>query len=344
MIPTIYRIDKFEEYLDFQYANENFFKSHTIKASAILQKFDEPVYDDLYEQWKIENKKELLRLNSSLDNFKQLISVIRKKKVVPFIGSGLSASSGYETWTKFLTTLANEANELERVEQLLNDNLYEEASEYLMEKLGKENFNSKVDLKFGSPIGKIQGIVNDLPKATNGTIVTTNFDKLVETAFLNNGIRLDIIHGNEDKEFHRCFVSGDNYLLKLHGSINDTKSRVFTKTEYEEAYLLDGELDFNKPLPENLSKIYLNSTLLFLGCSLENDRTLQLFKTIKEQYGERKIPRHFTIISAPETKKELVEREKFLTEHMIFPIWYPYQEYDKLNEIFELLLYEIENE
>ncbi|MFA6192624.1 MAG: SIR2 family protein [Sulfurimonas sp.] len=335
----------FNNYIDEVYQDNLFFqKFHHIKPSETLHQFEEIQYDELCEEWKIEYKKQLLSINSSLDNFKQLVNVIRKKKVVPFIGSGLSASSGYETWTNFLITLANEANELEAVEQLLNDNLYEEASEYLMEKLGKENFNSKVDLKFGSPVGKIQGMINDIPKATNGTIITTNFDKLVETVFQNNGIRLDIIHGNEDKEFHRGFVSGDNYLLKLHGSINDTKSRVFTKTEYEEAYLLDGKIDFNKPLPENLSKIYLNSTLLFLGCSLENDRTLQLFKKVKEQYEERKIPRHFTIISAPKTKEKLVEREKFLTEHMIFPIWYPYQEYDKLNEIFELLLYEIENE
>ena len=302
-------------------------------------------YDDEFQQWKIKNKKELLNINASRDNFNQLVRIIQKGKVVPFIGSGLSAPTGLPTWAKYLLDLASELSIKEEISDYINKSEFEEVAQFISEKMGATNFNSRVDSKFVSISKKIKGIINSIPKLTNGTIVTTNFDSLIEEVFLNCGIRLEVIYGKEDKEFHRSFAKGDDYLLKLHGSVNDTNSRVFTKSEYESAYLDDsGSIDFQKPLPESLSKIYKNATLLFLGCSLENDRTMQLFKTIMEQEDERKIPRHYAFLSSPEKSEDLIEKEKFLTEHMIFPIWYPKGEYEILDNMIELLLYEVENE
>ncbi len=71
---------------------------------------------------------------------------------------------------------------------------------------------------------------------------------------------------------------------------------------------------------------------------------MQLFKTIMEQEDERKIPRHYAFLSSPEKSEDLIAKEKFLTEHMIFPIWYPKGEYEILDNMIELLLYEVENE
>ena len=52
--------------------------------------------------------------------------------------------------------------------------------------------------------------------------------------------------------------------------------------------------------------------MLFLGCSLENDRTMQLFKTIMKQEDERKIPRHYAFLSSPEKLEDLIEKEKLV--------------------------------
>ena len=345
MESQIYKIENFNEYINEKYGDTEFFKKYNVPVCEALKQFDNLSYDDEFEQWEIKNKKELLNINASRDNFNQLVRIIQKGKVVPFIGSGLSAPTGLPTWAKYLLDLASELSIKEEISDYINKSEFEEVAQFISEKMGATNFNSRVDSKFVSISKKIKGIINSIPKLTNGTIVTTNFDSLIEEVFLNCGIRLEVIYGKEDKEFHRSFAKGDDYLLKLHGSVNDTNSRVFTKSEYESAYLDDsGNIDFQKPLPENLSKIYKNATLLFLGCSLENDRTMQLFKTIMKQEDERKIPRHYAFLSSPEKLEDLIEKEKFLTEHMIFPIWYPKGEYEILDNMIELLLYEVENE
>lgn len=337
---------KFNSYFNEEYLEDKFFKTFSnIDPSSALETCDEGYYDQEFQEWKTAYKKGLLDIKSSKDNFNELVKVVKKNKVVPFIGSGLSVSSGYKAWVSYLKELAQEISKESEVNEFLKNAQYEESAEFLSEQLGRESFNSKIDFKFAENSSKPIGIINLIPRITNGTIVTTNFDKLIEKVFLNNGTSLTIIHGKEDKEFHRSFAKGDDYLLKLHGSVNDTNSRVFTKSEYDSAYLdQNNVIDFSKPLPENLSKIYRNATLLFLGCSLENDRTMQLFKTIMNNEDERKIPRHYTLISAPESEADLIEKERFLTEHMIFPIWYPKGDYETLDNLFELLLYEVENE
>ena len=345
MESQIYKIEKFNEYINEKYGDTEFFKKYNVPVCEALKQFDNLSYDDEFEQWKIKNKKELLNINASRDNFNQLVRIIQKGKVVPFIGSGLSAPMGLPTWAKYLLDLSSELSIKEEISDYINKSEFEEVAQFISEKMGATNFNSRVDSKFVSISQKIKGIISSLPKLSNGTIVTTNFDSLLEEVYSNAGIRLEVIYGKEDKEFHRSFAKGDDYLLKLHGSIKDTNSRVFTKSEYESAYLdASRNIDFQKPLPENLSKIYKNATLLFLGCSLENDRTMQLFKSIMEHEDERKIPRHYAFLSSPEKLEDLIEKEKFLTEHMIFPIWYPKGEYEILDNMIELLLYEVENE
>lgn len=345
MDPQVYTIDRFHEHINEKYGDNDFFKIYNVQVWEALEQFDNISYADEFEKWKIANKNDLLSINASKDNFNQLVEIVRKRKVVPFVGSGLSAPSGLPTWAKYLLNLGNEIGQEDKIQEYIDNSEFEEAAQFISENMGETNFNSRVDSRFVSISPKIEGIINLLPKLTNGTIVTTNFDPLIEKVFSNDGIRLEVVHGNEDKEFHRSFARGADYLLKLHGSINDTRSRVFIKNEYDNAYLdSEGSFDFNKPLPENLSKIYRNATLLFLGCGLDNDRTLKLFKNIMEQEDERKIPRHYTFMSSPENTNELREKEKFLTEHMIFPIWYQKGDYESLNNMLELLLYEVENE
>ena len=345
MESQIYKIEKFNEYINEKYGYTEFFKKYNVPVCEALKQFDNLSYDDEFEQWKISNRNELLSINSSKDNFNQLVEIVRKRKIVPFIGSGLSAPMGLPTWVKYLLDLANELMIEEKILDYVNKNEFEEAAQFISENIGEINFNSRVDSKFVMVSPKIKGIINLLPKLTNGTIVTTNFDKLIEKVFTNHGKPLTIIHGKDNREFHRYFARGDDCLLKLHGSVYDTNLRVFTKSEYESAYIDDsGNIDFQKPLPENLSKIYKNATLLFLGCSLENDRTMQLFKTIMNQESEIKIPRHYAFLSSPEKSEDLIQKENFLREHSILPIWYPKGKYEILDNMIELLLYEVENE
>ena len=70
---------------------------------------DTDAYDDLFLDWVQERKEELIESaktilddNGLQDRFGKLKEVYARGAVVPFVGAGLSVSSGYPGWTAFL--------------------------------------------------------------------------------------------------------------------------------------------------------------------------------------------------------------------------------------------------
>ncbi|NUQ79191.1 MAG: SIR2 family protein [Polyangiaceae bacterium] len=75
-----------------------------------------------------------------------------------------------------------------------------------------------------------------------------------------------------------------------------------------------------QPLPSALRRIFSSATVLFLGCSLNTDRTLRVFRHV---VGQPALPAHYAIIEAPADEGVLRARRRMLGEHRIVPIWYP---------------------
>jgi hypothetical protein len=63
-----------------------------------------------------------------------------------------------------------------------------------------------------------------------------------------------------------------------------------------------------------------------LGCSLKNDRTVQVFRSIKQgieqKFGDIVIPQHFAIEQAPDTEQALSDRNAYLLGLGITGIWF----------------------
>ncbi|WP_423152507.1 SIR2 family protein, partial [Pseudomonas viridiflava] len=91
--------------------------------------------------------------------------------------------------------------------------------------------------------------------------------------------------------------SGSNYLLKLHGGIDEPRNRVLTLDEYNAGYGASG-IDYDFPIPSLLKKIFGSFSVVFMGCSLISDRYLSV---LKELYGSHQeyMPRHFAILNTP---------------------------------------------
>lgn len=160
--------------------------------------------------------------------------------------------------------------------------------------------------------------------------MTTNYDRLIEQAFdtgaenpyqIING--LDAMHRPEQNKVT---------IVKLHGDINSPTQCILSKNQYDQAYGND-QLDMTQPIPKLLSYYYKNSSLLFLGCSLHKDRTLQVFETIKNQSGDAEIPQHFSIEQAPETKQALADRNEYLARLGITAIWFEKERFDFIESL-----------
>ena len=77
---------------------------------------------------------------------------------------------------------------------------------------------------------------------------------------------------------------------------------------------------------------YKNSSLLFLGCGLNSDRTVQVFRAIKngiqQKYGDIVIPQHFAIEQAPEAEQALSDRNAYLLGLGITGIWFQKDQFE----------------
>jgi hypothetical protein len=175
-----------------------------------------------------------------------------------------------------------------------------------------------------------------LPSISQGCIVTTNFDNAIEETFRRKKIAFDsYMHGTQQNNFFSKLVHGQRCILKLHGDAEDSQSYVLTDEQYTEAY--GNPIDYNKNLPKALRQIYISNSLLFIGCSLEKDRTCELFYEIKS-YGEYEIPLHYAFLSDNDDIRMRRDKEDALLEINIQPIWYPKDQHEYIKKLLFLAI------
>jgi hypothetical protein len=185
-------------------------------------------------------------------------------------------------------------------------------------------------------VQKIAGPIRLIPSLSHGCVVTTNFDDAIEHAMKENDITFDgHMYGMEEHNFFSRLTRGERCLLKLHGDYDNSSTYILSGDQYKAAY---GEpFSFKKPIPKALRQIYISTTLLFLGCSLESDTTLQLFRHVHDS-SEYELPIHYAIVPLPETKKLMHKRESFLLGLNIQPVWYPKEDHAFVERYIELAI------
>jgi hypothetical protein len=99
-------------------------------------------------------------------------------------------------------------------------------------------------------------------------------------------------------------------LWKIHGDREDPRTRVFSETEYKRHYKL---------LPGLLLIAFLNRPALFLGCSLDKDRTTEVLLSIGKKHPSST---HFAILQIPDSDEEFDSRTADLRRMGVRPIWF----------------------
>jgi len=259
----------------------------------------------------------------NLDRFDQLIGSLEVGDVVPFIGAGLSVAGGFPSWEDHLRSQGRTAGiDQTHTEDLLARGEYETVIAEIEANLGRDVFVQEVRDVF-SRTGTITNSTLLVTELFADTIITTNYDRLIEQAF-DTGAKnaFQVINGlNALAEPDTERVS----IVKLHGDIRTPGECILSKNQYDQAYG-NGGINLDLPIPKLLDYYYKNSSLLFLGCSLNNDRTVQVFRSIKQEiehtYGDIVIPQHFAIEQAPETEQALIDRNAYLANLGITGIWF----------------------
>ena len=306
---------------------------------------DRSAYYDEQEHWSdasiFEEHEAALTVITDFDQlpvFKELIGAIERRRVAPFIGAGMSYACGYPMWGEALEKVKAKVGAVDEdaFQAAIDAYDYLEAAQILWD-AGDVHLRNFIRTEFSDgrlPKGKVIGPALHLPRISFGCIVTTNFDPVIETVFDK---KLDAyMHGvQEGHNFVSRLVKGQRCLLKLHGDAENHGSYIFTKQQYEDAY--GNPFDFSKTLPKALRQIFVSQSLLFLGCSLENDKTLELFSHVCKS-GDFEIPSHFAILPAPTDAANKTAKEKRLLDMNINPIWFPDGEFHLLEDLIHLLV------
>jgi len=313
------------------------------QPSKALYAGDKEAYDQAFQQHRKERRHETLSetylkeqcgdshwFERNCDRFEQLLKCIEAGNIVPFVGAGISVSGGFPSWEAHLREQGKTADiPVDHIEALLADGQYEQVIEEIEQSRGREVFTQEVRDVF-SRTGSIPDVIWRVSELFSDTLITTNYDRLIEQAFdtgtetpyqIING--LDAMHSPDQNKVT---------IVKLHGDIKSPTQCILSKKQYDQAYG-NNQLDMTQPIPKLLSYYYKNSSLLFLGCSLHKDRTLQVFEAVKKQHGDTEMPQHFSIEQAPETAQGLADRNAYLARLGITAIWFEKERFDFIESL-----------
>jgi tetratricopeptide (TPR) repeat protein len=274
--------------------------------------------------------------SDNMGSLRKLTEQIQKSGIIPFVGAGISAPFGMPGWKRFLEGEAAKCGQATEVAVLLAENQYEEAAELLLEGRGHAAFHDAIDDAFGNHKfeGKpLHGAVAHLPRLAQGSVITTNYDRILEKVFETQSTPFEeVVWGAKVDLVAQAGQGKRLYLLKMHGDVKDSTERILTLSDYQEHY---GEpVDMQKRLPRSLSFMMQNRPLLFVGCSLDTDRTMTVLGQV---FDQNRGLRHYAILSRPKSDTEFYAKAKALSNRGIRPIWFPPGKYAWLERLLAYL-------
>ena len=255
----------------------------------------------------------------------------------PLLARGLSKPLGMPLWGEALMQLLGRlpGADAPTIQALIASGQFLQAAQQLA---AHDRVQTSHFIRTTYRANKLQlkaGPLQHLPRFAKGCIITTNFDDAIEKTY--EGKDLDFkayMHGTQEHNFFSRLVRGDRCILKLHGDAETDTTHILTVEQYEQAY--GQPIDFQKPLPKALRQIYISQSLLFLGCGLDQDWTMDLFQAAKAGDGYQ-VPNHYAIVEAPGDVQARQQKESRLLGLNIQPIWYPNGQHDMAERLIDLI-------
>jgi hypothetical protein len=279
----------------------------------------------------------------NVETFKELIALIKNNHIVPFVGAGLSIDI-YGSWGAALKSMmkghfGGRETDAKDIENLIGDGDYETAAQKVHDVLRKTPFHDRLVSVFNE--SRIDDdrmktmSVRYLPKIfSDALVVTTNFDKVLEQAFLMEQ------HSFEEKialrhltnwQAERVRRATKHYLIKIHGCVAAPDEVVITKKSYDDLY------NDNSTHISRLRSILNANNLLFIGCGLKEDRTVALLRGVS-------MGGHYAILPMDGDAGEdaFESRREFMSDQLnMHCVWYPKGEHHYVEAMLEYICADI---
>ncbi len=209
-------------------------------------------------------------------------------------------------WSKFLSDATKQVAEPLRsqVLGLIATKDYLLACELLQVAL-QDSWEDLVSAEFGQ-VAHPSTLHSALLQLRQRIILTTNFDKLLEMAWgslESGGTHYAKVVSKIDADIFRVLKNHDTkYLLKIHGSVDDAQTLVFSRSEY--IRMAFG----NESYSGFLETLLLNFTFLFVGFSMDDPAITTLMEMYALRYPRARPHYILTPSGIPENIVEVHKR------------------------------------
>ena len=214
------------------------------------------------------------------DKICELKELIRKKKVMLFVGAGISASLGLPSWDKLIEDLGSEEGYEGELFQSYGDNMM--LAEFLRKKSPErlyESLRKRFDINMEPEVLKkleTSEIYQMIEKLDFPVIYTTNYDALIEKYYEIKGRVYAKVAVIDDMEKVK---EGNPRIMKFHGDFTDEKTIILTESQYFE------RMDFQSFMDIQLQADMLKYYVLFLGYSMSDINIKLLLYRIRRNWG-----------------------------------------------------------
>lgn len=192
----------------------------------------------------------------------ELAKEIKEKRILPFVGAGISRNLGLPGWESLIYKVAEDLDYDPEVLLVHGDFL--QIAEYHVIKYGSKNRLAKIIDRNLRGVGydiSTSKMHEYLVKMNFPTIYTTNYDETLEEAFKYHNAPYCRIATLDDI---LCATEAVTQIVKFHGSLDHDESLVISESDYYNRLDMDGPIDIK------LRSDLLGKTVLFFGYSFRD--------------------------------------------------------------------------
>lgn len=248
-----------------------------------------------------------------------LVEDAARQKLVLFLGAGVSASAQptnglpLKGWDNFLREITGKVSDSIKIQaqELLDKKDYLLACEILKTSL-KDEWDSLVQNEYqrAAPPSELHNSIKNLDQRIT---ITTNFDKLIEMSWGQNETngKYPILITKIDENSFKLFKDhSSRYLIKIHGTVDDPSTIIFSKSEYIKSAI--GSTIYQS----FIETLLLNYTFLFIGFSMDDPAICGLMEMYALKYPKarphyailpEKIPENIVDISKNLRKLSIIQ-------------------------------------
>ncbi|MGB7061012.1 MAG: SIR2 family protein [Candidatus Zixiibacteriota bacterium] len=239
-----------------------------------------------------------------------VVEAYKKKKLVLFVGAGLSAMCGLPTWKQLMLQFIKECEnhscdgkQLRWLKAWHGKREYARVAERCYQILPTDSFIgvlTKACKKKSNPGGLHKVITSlELP-----CLITTNYDQILERSYAQFKRTTVSVFTHLPAQISVANDEDGFYIFKIHGDIDRPETLIVTQSHY------DGIMKNNKSLELYLNAILFNHKLLFVGYSISDPDINYFLDFLKTKLGAY-ARSHFAIADGLGAKKKEDLRSRF---------------------------------